>query len=142
MSSDKPKFKEASEISHDGGSRAKRAIAEGALIGWIVLCAVLLLALSSYSSEDPGWSHTGTRVEVANLAGPAGAWIADIFFALFGAMAYLFPVLLALRAIQILRTHFLREADLFDSVTFFLRVIGFVLVMISATSLANIQYAQ
>ena len=142
MSSGKPKFKEASEISHDGDSRAKRAIAEGALIGWIVLCAVLLLALSTYSSEDPGWSHTGTRVEVANLAGPAGAWVADIFFALFGAMAYLFPVLLALRAIQILRTHFLREADLFDPVTFFLRVVGFVLVMISATSLANIQYAQ
>ena len=141
MSSDRKKFKAAAEVSNDGDSRAKRAIAEGALIGWIVLCAVLLVALSTYSSEDPGWSHTGTRTVVANLAGPAGAWIADIFFALFGAMAYLFPVLLALRAIQILRTHFLREADLFDSVTFFLRVIGFVLVMISATSLANIQYA-
>mgnify|MGYP003748662869 FL=1 len=133
-------MKRASQIERDGDSRTKRVIAEGALIGWIALCVILLLALLSYSSADPGWSHTGSRAQIVNLVGPAGAWVADIFYALFGAMAYLFPVLLALRAVQILRTHFLRESDHFDSVTFILRVIGFALVMISATSLANIQY--
>ena len=39
-----------------------------------------------------------------------------------------------------LRTCLLREAMPFDSVTFSLRLIGFVLVMVSATSLANIQF--
>ncbi|MDE0748084.1 MAG: DNA translocase FtsK 4TM domain-containing protein [Porticoccaceae bacterium] len=115
-------------------------LAEGALIGWLLLCVIIFLALISYSSADPGWSHTGTRADVTNLVGPAGAWVSDIFFALFGVMAYLFPVLLALRAAQILRTYFIEDPEEFDSATLILRVVGFMLVMISATSLANIQY--
>ena len=142
LSTDKTKFKRSTEIDDNTDSRTKRVVAEGGLFGWIILCVILLLALISYSSSDPGWSHTGSRTDVSNLAGPAGAWVADVFYALFGAMAYLFPVLLALRAVQILRTYYLREADSFDSVTFILRVIGFVLVMISATSLASIQYGE
>ena len=66
--------------------------------------------------------------------------MSDIVFALFGMMAYLLPLLLAVRALQILRTYFLHEFDDFDSATWVLRVVGFMLVMISATSLANIQY--
>ena len=143
MSTDKrkPRNPAPAEASYNE-TRGKRLLAEGALIGWIALCSILLLALLSYSSDDPGWSHTGARGELNNAVGLAGAWIADIFFALFGVMAFLFPALLAVRAIQILRTYILREADAFDSVTFTLRVIGFILVMISATSLANIQYAE
>ena len=121
-------------------SRSNRLIAEGALIGCIALCLIMMVALLSYSSEDPGWSKTGSSTQVINAIGPAGALFADIFFNLFGAMAYLFPVLLAARAIQILRTCLLRETAPFDSVTFSLRLIGFVLVMVSATSLANIQF--
>ena len=143
MSTDKPKQRNSAptEVGHHE-TRSKRLLAEGALIGWIALCSILLLALLSYSADDPGWSHTGSRAEVNNAVGLAGAWVADIFFALFGVMAYLFPALLAVRAIQILRTYIIRAADAFDSVTFTLRVIGFILVMISATSLANIQYAE
>ena len=132
----------AATSDNDSESRSKKLLAEGALIGWIALCLVLLLALLTYSSEDPGWSHTGSRGDVANLIGPAGAWLSDVFFSLFGGMAYLFPLLLAIRASQILRTHFLHEREDFDSVSFILRVIGFCLVMISATSLANIQYLE
>ena len=66
--------------------------------------------------------------------------MSDIVFALFGVMAYLLPLLLAVRALQILRTYFLHEPDGFDSASWVLRVVGFMLVMISATSLANIQY--
>lgn len=141
LSSDNKKSrKQTSEQTGISVSRSKRLLADGALIGWLALCAVLLLALVTYSSGDPGWSHTATRSEVSNAIGPAGAWVADIFYSLFGAMAYLFPLLLAVRALQILRTHFLEEAEGFDSATFMLRSIGFALVMISATSLASIQY--
>ena len=55
-------------------------------------------------------------------------------------MAYLFPVLLAIRALQILRTRFLQAAIPFDILTFNLRLVGFTLVMIAATSLASIQF--
>jgi S-DNA-T family DNA segregation ATPase FtsK/SpoIIIE len=96
--------------------------------------------LFSYSPDDPGWSHTGNRENISNLIGPAGAWLADVLFALFGMIAYLLPLLLAIRAVQILRTYFLREEDQFDSLTLVLRVIGFLLVIISSTSFATIQY--
>ena len=141
MSTDKSKQTKKKLSGHpESSSRSKLLLAEGALIGWVALCLILLLALLSYSPEDPGWSHTGSREGVANLIGPAGAWMSDISFALFGLMAYLLPVLLGVRALQILRTYFLREPSEFDSATAVLRVVGFMLVMISATSLANIQY--
>ena len=141
MSTDKSKQTKKKLSGHpESSSRSKLLLAEGALIGWVALCLILLLALLSYSPEDPGWSHTGSREGVANLIGPAGAWMSDISFALFGLMAYLLPVLLGVRALQILRSYFLREPSEFDSATVVLRVVGFMLVMISATSLANIQY--
>lgn len=141
MSTDQTKTPRGSQaVDGDADTRSKKLLAEGALIGWLALCIILLLALLTYSPDDPGWSHTGSREDVANLIGPVGAWLSDVFFSLFGGMAYLFPLLLAIRASQILRTHFLHEREAFDSVTFILRSIGFCLVMISATSLANIQY--
>ena len=91
-------------------------------------------------SEDPGWPYKGSGGEAANLIGPAGAWVSEIAFQLFGVMAYLLPALLAFRALQVLRTYILHEANEFDSWTFALRIVGFILVMISATSLAYIQY--
>jgi S-DNA-T family DNA segregation ATPase FtsK/SpoIIIE len=122
-------------------SRSKQLLTEGALIGSIALCLIMMVALLSYSPADPGWSKTATNQQVLNAIGPAGALFADILFNLFGAMAYLFPLLLAARALLILRTCLLKEALPFDSVTFSLRMIGFVLVMVSATSLANIQFS-
>ena len=122
-------------------SRSKQLLTEGALIGSIALCLIMMVALLSYSSADPGWSKTATNQQVLNAIGPAGALFADILFNLFGAMAYLFPLLLAARALLILRTCLLKEALPFDSVTFSLRMIGFVLVMVSATSLASIQFS-
>jgi S-DNA-T family DNA segregation ATPase FtsK/SpoIIIE len=132
--------KSLSKTESDTDSRSNRLIAEGALIGCIALCLIMMVALLSYSSTDPGWTRISTTSQVANAIGPAGALFADIFFTLFGSMAYLFPLLLAGRAIQILRTRLLKETTPFDSVTFSLRLIGFLLVMVSATSLASIQF--
>ena len=141
MSANKPKQQQKSQSDlSETSSRGKRLIAEGALIGWLLLCVIVFLALISYSSDDPGWSFTGARADVTNLVGPAGAWISDVFFLLFGVMAYLFPALLALRAMQILRTYFISDPEDFDTATLILRIVGFILVMISATSLASIQY--
>ena len=132
--------KKKKESYDSNASRGKLLLAEGSLIGWLALSAILFLSLISFSSEDPGWSYTGSRGETDNLIGPAGAWVSDIAFQLFGVMAYLLPALMAFRALQVLRTYVLHEANEFDSWTFALRIVGFILVMISATSLAYIQY--
>ena len=141
MSSNKRiRDKQITSQSTDNDSRITRLLAEGALIGSVALCLIMVVALLTYSSQDPGWSTTGQSDEVANAVGPAGALFADIFYSWFGVMAYLFPVLLAFRALQILRTRFLQKALPFDMLTFNLRIVGFILVMIAATSLASIQF--
>jgi DNA segregation ATPase FtsK/SpoIIIE, S-DNA-T family len=120
-------------------SRGKLILREGALIGWLAICVYLLVAFVTHSPEDPGWSHTGNIDQVNNAAGPLGAWLSDVFFSLLGYMSYLFPVLLALQAWNIFRIH-REEHSGFDGVVFSLRVLGLVLVMVCATSLASLHY--
>jgi S-DNA-T family DNA segregation ATPase FtsK/SpoIIIE len=107
---------------------------EGAFIGVSAVCLYLLLALMTYSPRDPGWSATGAGGKIGNLGGPTGAWLADVFFSLVGFAAYLFPVLLAYRAVIILLER--HEGKRFDWMTFGIRALGLVLVMIAGTALA------
>jgi len=107
---------------------------EGAFIGVSAVCLYLLLALVTYSPSDPGWSATGSGGKIGNLGGPTGAWLADVSFSLVGYAAYLFPLLLAYRAIIILLER--HEGKHFDWVTFGIRSLGLVLVMIAGTALA------
>lgn len=107
---------------------------EGAFIGVSAMCLYLLLALVTYSSRDPGWSATGSGDKIGNLGGPTGAWLADVFFSLVGYAAYLFPLLLAYRAVIILLER--HEGKHFDWLTFGIRALGLVLVMIAGTALA------
>ena len=52
-------------------------IGGAALVYW-------LLALVSYSAQDPSFSSSGTGAPVANWAGRLGAWLADGSYFLFG----------------------------------------------------------
>ena len=107
-----------------------RFLQEGALIGLIMLCAYLALALFSYSPLDPAWSSTGDTGEIRNAGGPAGAWIADVFLSLFGSLAYLFPLLLAYQAWMQIRN---RARQAYGLIVFMLRAVGFILVMAAGT---------
>jgi S-DNA-T family DNA segregation ATPase FtsK/SpoIIIE len=121
---------ESTKKDHILGPRLR----EGAFIGVSAVCMYLLLALMTYSPRDPGWSATGTGGKIVNLGGPTGAWLADVFFSLVGYAAYLFPLLLAYRAVIILLE---RHKDKgFDWLTFGIRALGLVLVMIAGTALA------
>ncbi len=107
---------------------------EGAFIGVTAVCVYLLMALLTYSDRDPGWSATGSGAPIHNLGGPTGAWLADVFFSLVGYAAFLFPVLLAYRAVVLVLQRHPEKA--FDWTTFGIRALGLVLVMIAGTSLA------
>ena len=55
----------------------------------------LLASLVTYSTQDPGWSRTGSLDgSVHNIGGLVGAYLADISFWLFGYMAYTVPLVL------------------------------------------------
>src|SRR5690554_8221983 len=46
---------------------------EGAVIGLIVLCIYLAMALFTFSPSDPGWASIGHAPSVQNYAGRTGA---------------------------------------------------------------------
>lgn len=137
MGQEKKKTSDAavSDLSNPITGRLVRIVQEGALIGFAVACAYLLLALFSYSPQDPGWSHTGEGSFIQNAAGRTGAWLADVFFSLFGFMAFLFPILLGYRAWRVLR----EKEHQFDGLMLALRTSGLALVMIAGTGLAVLQ---
>lgn len=114
-----------------------RILKEGALIGWLLLCIYLLVALTSYSPSDPGWSSTGTSSYIHNTAGPAGAWMSDVFYSLFGYIAYLFPVMILYRLWRVFMAR--NTAAYFDALMFFVRVIGLILVIVAGTGLVSLQ---
>lgn len=116
--------------------RSAKIFREGLLIGVVAVCAYVALALFSYSMNDPGWSKTGTGGPIENSAGPTGAWLADVFFSLFGNLAYLFPLMLAYQVWQLLRDRYGMRPDL---LMIAVRMIGFALVMVSATGITVMQ---
>ena len=120
------------------GERHSTRLREGLLIAVAAACAYLLISLLSYTGEDPGWSATGSGAPVRNLGGPAGAWLADVCFSLVGYLAYLFPIMLAYRAALLFTER--ERAQLFAWTPFSIRLCGLVLVMLSGTALASLNY--
>ena len=73
----------------------------------LILCSAValyfLLALMTYSANDPGWSSTGSEDGVENWGGQFGAWISDLLFQGFGRVAYLLPVMILVLGWRIYR---------------------------------------
>jgi S-DNA-T family DNA segregation ATPase FtsK/SpoIIIE len=116
-----------------------RILKEGMLIGLALISLYLLIAMFSYDSADPGWSRTGENPSIQNLGGPFGAWLSDVFFSLFGYIAYLFPLLLVWRTWLVFRER--SHQGEIDWLMMGLRAVGLVLVMLAGTALAVMHYS-
>jgi S-DNA-T family DNA segregation ATPase FtsK/SpoIIIE len=64
------------------------------VIGFLLLSTglAILLSLVSYHTQDPSW-NTASGSRPLNLAGYPGAWGSDVLVQIFGAAAFLFPLL-------------------------------------------------
>ena len=102
---------------------------EGALYLLIAVAIVLMLALLSYDSRDPGWSHVGPRIHAENYVGLVGAWFADVFFYWFGFLAFLVPIMVAYSAWLVIKKR--TPDDKFDGHLFAVRWTGFVIMVIT-----------
>lgn len=118
---------------------ASKILREGLLIGVGLVCTYVALSLFSYSELDPGWSKTGEGGPINNAGGPTGAWLADVFFSLFGQLAYLFPAMLAYQVWQLLRDRYGIRPDL---LILSVRFIGFLLVMFASTGIAVMKFGE
>lgn len=111
---------------------------EGALIAFGFLCLYLMMALLTYDQADPGWSHTSSSVQVQNAAGRAGAFSADILFMVLGYFAYIFPILLGVKAYQVFRQR--HEPWQWSGWLFSWRMIGLVFLILAGAALAHIHF--
>jgi DNA segregation ATPase FtsK/SpoIIIE, S-DNA-T family len=95
--------------------------------GFLILSTglVLLLSLVSYHAQDPSWD-TASGVRPLNLIGFPGAYLADAFLQFFGAVAFLFPLLLFL-----LSWKWIRSEELVAPVA---KIIGSILLLLSLSA--------
>ncbi len=102
---------------------------------------VALLALVSFDQGDPGWTHTGNGNGVSNRMGQVGALFADAAFFLFGYMAYLIPFLCFGAGYLLFRDRRLQAMPRGYRPFAFLRIIGIVTMLVSASGLADLHFA-
>lgn len=126
-------------VSEPASNLGVQIVREGALIGLVAVCGYLLMAMFSYDVADGGWSSTGENMQIANLGGRFGAWLADVFFSLFGYLAYLFPVMLAYRIVLVFRDR--AHHKNLDWVLISMRTVGLILVMVTGTGIAAMHYS-
>jgi DNA segregation ATPase FtsK/SpoIIIE, S-DNA-T family len=76
-------------------------IREVCLVGLGAAALFLLLAIVSYSPNDPGFSFSGNGGEIQNVVGSSGAYFADLVLYLFGWVAYVIPLALTLIGVRL-----------------------------------------
>ena len=107
---------------------------EGALLAMIALCLYLCMALFTYDLSDPGWSRSGAVSQAQNAGGQMGAWIADVLLLALGYLAFLFPVIVAVKVWQMFRRR--HQPFIWNGWLFSWRLIGFFLTLFAGTALA------
>ena len=122
-------------------SRLSRLVREA---GWLLLAALAaysLLIFMTYSTQDPGWSRLGADPGIQNAGGRMGAWIADLFFYLFGASAWLWVLLMLTRLWSVYRRLMPRstaEEPALPRVRWE-RGLGFTLLLLSTTGMETLR---
>ncbi len=109
---------------------------EGAVIALVALAIYLAMALVTFTPGDPGWASIGHDTTVKNYAGRTGAWLASLLMDFCGEVSYLFPLMVAGYAVMLIR----RRAESLDLhwPLFLVRFGGFLLILLSATSLLSL----
>ena len=121
------------------GATVSDALREGALWIFGALALILLAALVTYNPSDPGFSYTGDASRVHNAVGPLGAFIADLFYLLFGRPAYLFPAMLAYAGWLIFRSR--RPTEALTGRDFGMRGVGFLVTLATSCGLATLHFS-
>lgn len=117
-------------------------LAEAMLVLFAALAVFILLALSSYHATDPSWSHLSSSAVVQNITGRVGAWLADFLFSVCGYVAYLLPLLVVYTAwLHYHRLKYQIKAQ-FHHIDFFLRAVGFILIIICSCGLLALALLQ
>ncbi|NOY16930.1 MAG: DUF87 domain-containing protein [Gammaproteobacteria bacterium] len=118
--------------------KVRAGLRESILFLLTVVAIFLLIALVSFSPQDPGWSHSTDTGMVLNMGGRTGASFANLFLNLFGLMAYLFPIMLLWLVVRIYRQKSVSHAR--DIQTRVIVSIGFLFTLIGGSGLSQMYF--
>jgi len=125
-----------SQSSPSLAQQLSRIARESLLVLVIGANLLLLLALFSYDSRDPGWSHYAYQARVSNWVGNVGAWVADFSVAWLGIAAFILPLLLIIPSWRWLVRRHLGTLDQIPFIV--LRLLGATLLLLSVSALASL----
>ncbi len=114
-----------------------KRLKEGAFLILVGLGIYFLLALATFSPQDPGWAYLGPKQIPSNAGGPLGAWTASVLYSLFGLLAFLFPLLVAWSGWLLFRDRDL-EGGAGHLIAF--RWLGFAVTTASGCALATLHF--
>lgn len=116
-----------------------QGVREAMLFILTAIALLLLIALVTYDSGDPGWSHTAHKNDIQNFGGKVGAWFADIFLYLFGYLAYLAPVIVGFSGWLLFKGE--NESGKLDLTELSVRWTGFFITLISGCGLSVLHFS-
>ena len=129
-----------SAAADESASLVVRSMRESAMWVFGALAIIMLLALLSYSPQDPGFSHTGAGVgKLQNTIGATGAWFADFAFYLFGTPAFLFPPMALFTGWAVCAAR--DDVHPSSRSELLMRTGGFVVVVLTSCGLATLHFA-
>ena len=119
--------------------KVKRSLKESYL--WLsgAIALILFIALSTYVTDDPGVSYVGNDSQVQNAVGNLGALVSDLLFNLFGVSSYLFVAIILYSGWSAYKD--LKSQNLFDQGDLFMRVAGFILMLITSCALSTLHFS-
>ncbi len=120
------------------GATVVRSLRESALWIFGALALIVLAALLSYDARDPSFTSTGEPGPLVNIIGPFGAHLSGLLLVLFGAPAFLFPVMIGLAGWVLYQDR--EKSDVQSRVTLAFRSLGFVLTLITSCGLASLHF--
>ena len=111
--------------------KAARGFRELSFLALASLALFFLIALFTFNSNDPGWSHSTSYQSIHNACGVLGAWVSDFILSFFGLMAYLIPMVLLWYGYLL----FAPEAQEIGRWKAMLRVVGFLATVVSGSAI-------
>ena len=120
-------------------AKVARSLRESALWMMSALALILWIALITYDVNDPGITQISNVENINNSVGKVGAFTADILFNLFGVPSYLFVAMIFYFGWLMYRD--LKSQTIPVRADLFLRVSGFVLLLISSCALSTLHFS-
>ncbi len=120
------------------GAAVVRSLREGALWVFGALALIVFAALATYDRNDPSFATTGEPGPLSNVIGPLGAHLSGLLVLLFGAPAFLFPIMIGLVGWLLYQDK--SKSDAQSRATMAFRGLGFLLTLATSCGLASLHF--